>query len=212
MRFLSHAQTLSVFQRACVRASIEIQYTQGFNPRPRLSLPLPRPVGVVSDDEMLCIRLRKITNPDEDLFITEVHNNISVQLPKGLEVHSVSIVKANTSLQPCSTTYLLVLRREYIDHELKATIKRLLASESLDIERLITKKKSRKGSREPKIKNIDVREFLESIELSSDGIIVRIKITPAGSIRVDEILKMLNLDANKLELPVRRTSVQWKCN
>ncbi|MBW7991664.1 MAG: DUF2344 domain-containing protein, partial [Planctomycetes bacterium] len=46
LRFISHAQTLSVFQRACVRAGIEIRYSQGFNPRPRLSLPLPRPVGV----------------------------------------------------------------------------------------------------------------------------------------------------------------------
>ncbi len=53
---------------------------------------------------------------------------------------------------------------------------------------------------------------MESIELDQDGIIVRCKITPAGSIRVEEILRLLKLDVEKLALPVRRTSVQWICN
>jgi hypothetical protein len=95
---------------------------------------------------------------------------------------------------------------------LKATVKHLLASESLGIQRRITKKKSRTGHRQSTVKNIDVRGFLESIELDPDGIIVRCKITPTGSIRVEEILNLLELDDEKLALPVRRASVQWKCN
>ena len=212
LRFLSHAQTLSVFQRACVRAGIEIRYSQGFNPRPRLSLPLPRPVGVTSDDEMLCIRIRKSTSQQEDCISTKVYNSIRAQLPQGFELLSVSVVETNTSFQPSSATYVLALRKEYINEELKATVKHLLASESLGIQRRITKKKSRTRHRESTVKNIDVRSFFESIELGPDGIIVRCKFTPAGSIRVEEILKLLDLDAEKLALPVRRTSVQWKCN
>jgi len=216
LRFISHAQTLSVFQRACVRAGIEIRYSQGFNPRPKLSLPLPRPVGVTSDDEMLCIRIRKSISPQEDCITTQVHNSISEQLPQGFELLSVSVVETNTSFQPSSATYVLALvlalRKEYLNEELKATVKRLLASETLGIKRRITKKKSRTGHRESTVKNIDVRAFLESIELDQDGIIVKCKITPAGSIRVEEILSLLKLDVEKLALPVRRTSVQWKCN
>ncbi len=212
LRFLSHAQTLSVFQRACVRAGIELRYSQGFNPRPRLSLLLPRPVGVASDDEMLCLRIRKSTSPQEDCISTQVHKSLSEQLPQGCELLSVSFVAKNTSFQPCSATYMLTVRKEYLNEKLKETIKRLLASESLGIQRRIIKKKSRIGTRESKIKNIDVRGFLESIELDPDGIIVKCKITPAGSIRVEEILDLLDLDVEKLALPVRRTSVQWKCN
>ncbi len=212
LRFISHAQTLSVFQRACVRAGIEIQYSQGFNPRPRLSLPLPRPVGVSSDDEMLCIRIRKSTNFQEDCITTQVYNSISEQLPQGFELFSVSVVETNTSFQPCSATYVLALREEYINEELKATVKHLLASKSLGIRRRMTKKKSRTRHRESTVKDIDVRGFLESIELDPDGIIVRCKITPAGSIRVEEILSLLKLNVEKLALPVRRTTVKWKCN
>jgi len=133
-------------------------------------------------------------------------------LPQGLELLSVSVVNANTSFQPCAATYVLAVRKEYVNEQLKATIKRLLASESLGIRRRIAKKKSRAVRRESTIKNIDVRGFLESIELDPGGIIVKCKITPAGSIRLEEILRLLELDVEKLALPVRRTSVQWKCN
>ncbi len=212
LRFLSHAQTLSVFQRACIRAGIEIRYSQGFNPRPRLSLPLPRPVGVASDDEILCLRIRKSTSQHQDCVSMQVHNSISAQLPQGLELLSVSVVNASTSFQPCAATYVLVVRQEYVNEELKAAIKRLLASESLCIQRRIIKKKSRNAPRRPTVKNIDVRGFLESIALDPDGIIVECKITPAGSIRIEEIFRLLELDVEKLALPVRRTSVRWKCS
>jgi radical SAM-linked protein len=212
LRFLSHAQTLSVFQRACVRAGIRIRYTQGFNPRPRLSLPLPRPVGVASDDEILCIRIQKNTIPKEECISAKVHNRISAQLPQGLELLSIRVVEANTSFQPYSVTYLLAVRNEYLNEKLKARIEELSASKSLNVQRRIFKKKSRIQAQESAIKNIDVRNFLESIELSQDGIIVKCKITPAGSIRLGEILDLLELDVEKLMLPVRRMNVQWKCN
>jgi len=205
LRFLSHAQTLRVFQRACVRAELKIQYSQGFNPRPRLSLPLPRPVGVASDDELLCIRVRKSTS-------AQVRESISAQLPEGCELLSVDVAKTNTSFQPCSAAYVLAVRKEYLNEELKATIKRLLASESINLQRQIDKRKSRIENQESRIKNIDVRGFLKSIELDENSIIVECKISSAGSIRVDEILRLLQLDVEKLASPIRRTSVQWKSN
>ena len=57
MRFLSHAETMRLFQRACVRAGVKVAYSQGYNPHQRMSLVLPRSVGVESDDELLCLWL-----------------------------------------------------------------------------------------------------------------------------------------------------------
>jgi len=211
LRFLSHAQTLRVFQRACVRAGLKIQYSRGFNPRPKLSLPLPRPVGVASDDELLSLRVRKSTGAQERKCISEqVYKGISAQLPEGCELISVNVAKAGASFQPCSATYVLAVRKEYLNEELKATIKRLLESESLSLERQIDSKKSRIENRESRIKNIDVRGFLKSIELDRNSIIVECKISSAGSIRVDEILNLLRLDVEKLASPIRRTRVQWQ--
>ena len=219
LRFLSHAQMLSVFQRACVRAGLKIQYSQGFNPRPRLSLPLPRPVGVASDDELLCLRIRKGTSPQkhkstrtEGIYdlCTFVKAQLTEQLPQGCELLSVSIAESNTSFQPSSATYVLSARQEYLNEELKATIKRLLASESLNLQRRIDKRESKIESQKSKLKNIDVRGFLKSIELDGNSIIVECKIGSTGSIRVEEILKLLELDVGKLASPIRRTNVQWQ--
>jgi radical SAM-linked protein len=202
---------LRLFQRACVRAGIEIQYSQGFNPRPRLSLPLPRPVGVASDDELLCLRVHKSTSAQEHKGTSaQVHKSISAQVPEGCELLSVNVAKAGASFQPCSVTYVLAVRKEYLNEELKATIKRLLASESINLQRQIDKRKSRIENQESRIKNIDVRGFLKSIELDGNSIIVECKISSAGSIRVEEILKLLELDVEKLASPIRRTSVQWQ--
>jgi len=218
LRFLSHAQMLKVFQRACVRAGIEIRYSQGFNPRPRLSLPLPRPVGVASDDELLCLRVNCApclmpgapSEPRATDYELQIKDGISAQLPEGCELLSVNVAKANTSFQPCSATYVLAVRKEYLNEELRAAIKRLLASESINLQRQIDSKKSRIENRESRIKNIDVRGFLKSIELNGNSIIVECKISSAGSIRVEEILKLLELDVEKLASPIRRTNVQWK--
>jgi hypothetical protein len=177
-----------------------------------LSLPLPRPVGVASDDEILCIRIPNSSTPKEECISKQAHNSISAQLPQGFELISINVVEANESFQPCLATYTLTIRNEYLNDKLKTTVKSLLASKSLNVQRRIIKKKSRIRTRESTIKNIDVRGFLESIELSPNGIIVKCKITPTGSIRIEEILSLLELDMEKLVLPVRRTSVQWKCN
>ena len=100
---------------------------------------------------------------------------------------------------------MLTVQQEYLNEQLKDTIERLLASESISVQRQIDKRKSR-------IKNIDVRAFLESIELEQNSIIVECKISSAGSIRVDEILELLELDAEKLASPIKRTNVKWRNN
>jgi hypothetical protein len=41
---------------------------------------------------------------------------------------------------------------------------------------------------------------------------VECRISPAGSIRVDEIVGLLELDEGKLAGPIRRTDVQWLSN
>jgi radical SAM-linked protein len=217
LRFLSHAETLRVFQRACVRAGINIQYSKGFNPRPKMSLPLPRPVGVESDDELLAIRICKdvraqehkstsdVYEPGGEDICTFVMDKLSEQLPEGCELLSVNIARTNTSFQPRSATYILSVRPEYLDEDLWARIERLLASKSLDIQRLVDRKNS-------KSRKIDIRAFLKSIKIDGLDIIVECNISQAGSIRIEEILKLLELDESKLASPIRRTNVQWQSN
>lgn len=190
---------LRLFQRACVRAGIRVCHSEGFNPRPKLSLPLPRPVGVEAHDELLCLRV--LGEVDE----ARIKAELATQLPEGCELVSVNIGTAGTSFQPRSATYVLPACKEYLGETMKKTAERLLGSESL----LVRRRTDARGSR---VKNVDVRDFLKSIKLTNQGIIVECRISPAGSIRVDEILGLLELDEGKLTGPIRRTNVQWCSN
>jgi len=216
LRYICHAEMLKVFQRACARAGLKIQHSQGFNPHPKLSLPLPRPVGVESDDELLCIRA--VGELDE----SQIKTRLSAQLPEGCELLSVSLVKADTSFRPCLVTYVLLVRQEYLNDQLRARIERLSASESLVVERrkslkhcrssLVARRSIHESRDTGDERRVDVRPFLESIELDDRGVVIKCKITSAGSIRVDEILKLLEIDVEKLTAPIKRTNVQLQSN
>lgn len=214
LRFLSHSETVNVFQRACIRAGIKLQYSEGFNPRPRLSLPLPRSVGVESDDELLCLRLAAIQstsntetrNSKPSLDTEQLKVELAKQLPNGIELLSVSTSKKKESFQPSAATYVLYIQPEHANKQLKTRIERILASESLNIDRQAHAKNT-------KSKSVDVRPFLKSVEFDNNrGIVIECKISSAGTIRVEEILKLLGLDTEKLAAPIRRTSVQWQAN
>ena len=197
LRFLSHSQTLSLFQRACVRLGIDVRYSQGFNPRPKISLPLPRPVGVESDDELLVLAVNG--EPSPDLLKTE---HWITQLPEGCELKSISIAREKPSFQPCRATYRLTVKQEFGNKSLESRINRIISSESLVIERSIDKNNS--------VKKIDVRGFLISIIKEQNCIIVQCRISSAGSIRVREIMRLLHLDVEMFACPMKRTNVQWQ--
>lgn len=211
IRFLSHAETVRVFQRACVRAGVEIRYSQGFNPRPKLSLPLPRSVAVESDGDLLCLRVN--CNPNEPRamdYESRIKAELSMQLPGGLELLSVELAEAKSAPQPRLAKYVLKVQPEYFNEALKARIKNLLEHKRLNIDRWMNIKELKIKNRKSKIRSVDVRPFLKSIELDDRNIVVQCRISSAGSIRVQEILELLELDVDKLAAPIRRTNVQWQ--
>ena len=195
-RFLSHAETLRVFQRACVRAGLPIRHTEGFNPHPKLSLPLPRPVGVESEDELLSVRV--VGEPDT----SPIERELASQLPEGCELLSVSIARPGDSFQPRAAAYVLPVCPERLDETLRATVAQVMARESIELQRSMDDSGLR-------VKTVEVRDFLKSIELDDRGIIVECRISPVGSIRVDEILELLGVSETELSGPIRRTCVQW---
>jgi hypothetical protein len=149
---------------------------------------------------------------------------LSEQLPEDFELVSVEVTKAKSTPQPRAATYVLAVQQECVSEKLKARIERILASESLSVQRSIYRKDSRhetqdrgqkiedrgQKTEDRRQKTVDVRDFLESIELDERGIVVECKISSAGTIRVEELLELLELDVGKLAAPIRRTSVQWQ--
>jgi len=195
VRFLSHAETLRVFQRAFVRAGVQVAYSQGFNPHQKMSLVLPRSVGVESDDELLCLRLKE---GQAEIDVDALKN----ALPAGVEIISVKTGEAKNIPEPVSARYVMKVRGQRIDDGIRRKISEVLASDKVVINR-----RTGEGS---ETKPVDIRPFLETIKAEHGEFTVDCKISPAGTIRVDEILSLLQLKTVDLAGPVRRTGVQWK--
>jgi radical SAM-linked protein len=184
---------MRLFQRACVRAGVKVAYSQGFNPHQRMSLVLPRSVGVESDDELLC------------LWLAEGQTEIDAEalksaLPSGIEIISVKTSQAKNIPEPISARYIMQVQE--IDDGVGKRISEILAGEKVVV--------NRRTGEDSRTKPVDVRPFLETIKAEQGQIAVDCKISQAGTIRVDEILGLLHLKTADLTGPVRRTNVEWK--
>ncbi len=65
--WVSHLDTMRLFQRAFKRAGLNLKHTQGFNPRPSVSIALPLSVGVESHCELLDFELDGQEVPNEEI-------------------------------------------------------------------------------------------------------------------------------------------------
>ena len=204
LRYLSHRETLEMFHRAFTRADIAVAYTNGFNPRIRLSLPLPRSVAVAAEDELLCAGLEDTQPATAD----RIEEEISSQLPLGVKVLSVEIADGKVSCIPLSAVYEFELSAPAGEKALSDAVKDLQnaldSGDGVFVQRDATRSKP--------VRRIDVSGYIDSMTCGTDRLRVKCNITPLGTVRVDEIMKLLQIDSARLSGPINRTSVQWRRN
>jgi radical SAM-linked protein len=81
-RFLSHRNTMDVFERAIRAAGLPARYTEGFNPHMRLSMGPALPLGLESRHEIFDVE-------GTGLFGSDAAASINEKLPPGLAVLEV---------------------------------------------------------------------------------------------------------------------------
>ncbi|MGI6205695.1 MAG: TIGR03936 family radical SAM-associated protein [Anaerovoracaceae bacterium] len=87
IRFISHLDMLRVFQRAFRRAGLNISYSNGFNPHPRIGFAMPLSLGFESDAEYLEFETDTEYTPDD------VIARLNEKMPPGLEAVSCRTLK-----------------------------------------------------------------------------------------------------------------------
>ncbi len=82
--YISHLDLMRLFQRAFKRSSLPLTHTQGFNPRPSVSIALPLSLGVESKCELLDFDLEGEAIPCE-----EICKRLNASLIEGVRVREV---------------------------------------------------------------------------------------------------------------------------
>lgn len=82
--YISHLDLMRLFQRAFKRAGLNLTHTQGFNPRPSVSIALPLSVGVESACELLDFDLYGEPIPGD-----QIRDRLNAALVAGVRVKEV---------------------------------------------------------------------------------------------------------------------------
>lgn len=82
--YISHLDLMRVFQRAFKRAGLSLTHSQGFNPRPSVSIALPLSVGVESGCELLDFDL-----DGQNVPLEEIRDRLNAALVEGVRVLEV---------------------------------------------------------------------------------------------------------------------------
>ncbi len=92
--FLSHINVMNVFERAFIRAGVDLNYTTGFNPKPKLEFANPITLGFESEDEIASIEILE----DEKICIDDLGNyfieKLNKALPSGIKVTKAKLIKS----------------------------------------------------------------------------------------------------------------------
>ena len=81
--YISHLDLMATMQRAFSRAGSRLKYSEGFNPRPQISIALPLSVGCASVCELMDFQLL------EEVDITTLKDRLNATMPEGIFVQEI---------------------------------------------------------------------------------------------------------------------------
>lgn len=139
--FISHLDLMRLFQRAFKRAGLPLTHTQGFNPRPSVSIALPLSVGVESGCELLDFDL--YGEPVDNTQILDRLNGALVEGVKVLEVYDGGSKIKNLAYLDCAVSL------EYDNGIPADAIEKIEALFAQD--EILVEKKSKNGVKEENI-------------------------------------------------------------
>jgi len=184
-RYISHLDLNRIMLRTVFRAKLPIWYTEGFNPHPFITFPLPLSLGFRGETECMDVRFL-----DEGFDLTKVADIMNPYLPDGIRVYDATECK----MKPGEIAFAKFSARLYSDALTDAQLKAELC-ELMLLDEYLVPKKTKSG-----IKDINVSEYLKLIEINNNNEHLMISATlPAGStnnVNIQLLIKALESYVN----------------
>ncbi|HUU51320.1 MAG TPA: TIGR03960 family B12-binding radical SAM protein [Nitrospinota bacterium] len=188
MKFLSHLELMKVFYRALKRAHIDVAYTSGFHPRPRISFGMALPIGVESVCEYLDLEFSSYIEPEDFL------SKLNQALPKGLEI----VLAKNIPLK----SHNMITEKVIYNINLKMNNVANYDSILEDYNQMITSFLSNKEivigrEKNDSFKKISIRPLIidmQAINMKKNSINLELilKMRESDNVRPEEVVKELN--------------------
>lgn len=162
--FFSALDLNRIFIHSLLVSGVELSYSQGFNPHPKINTWIPLPVGMAGENEIMSFESSMI---NMDIFLNIFNQN----LPKGLKAKSIRQINSMKTGTEFISTYKLLDETNIIFQEIKNNNK------------LFYNKKDKKGG----LKSVNIEDYLINYD-SETGIII-LKAGNAGGFNLIELMR-----------------------
>lgn len=203
LRYLSHLDYATVFERAFLRAKLPVAYSEGFNPHIKVAFASALAVGVTSDTEYMDFAL---TRP---LCQPEVFDRLGKQLPRGAELMELKEIHGRTASLMAEVDlacYRALVPYRGTAEAAEAAVRAFNVASEILYTRVTPKKRRTKDVKQYMGKDLEMH--LEEGCISID---MEVEITDSGSVKPGEILSLLKerfgLDIQENEADIRRTAL-----
>jgi radical SAM-linked protein len=191
LRLISHRDLLRTLERLFRRAELPLGMSEGFHPKPRMSFPSALAVGIAGTDEVMELELCQERTAEEILAALRPH------LPPGLAINSLELMPEGArKAQVRFVQFELPVPAERCA-EAARRVDRLWGEETHVVER--------EEGRGP----VDVRSYIDRLELDGERLRMRLRVTGEGAARPREVLQALGLeDLESQGFYLSRTAVE----
>jgi len=199
-KYISHLDLMRALERGMRRARLPLAYSEGFNPRPRVSYASAMSVGHTSGAELLALGLTQPMDP------TEVMQALNASLPEGLQILQAWASpphKPKTTLGDIDTAeYVVSVHGPLESLDLEQRVAEFAAQDRIWIRRV----------RDKSAKDLDLRPLVKAVKLARlDGNEAELHLTlrtgSAGGARPEEVLAALGVDGREFKAHIYRSAL-----
>jgi radical SAM-linked protein len=172
-KYFGHLELVNIFLRALKRADIEVKFSEGFHPKPKVSFDNPLPVGIESLKERFIVTVSDHIRPQA------VMDGLNAHLPAGLIITHCELAPKKT---PAS-------RHQLVRYQV--TLKEDLLDEArLNAFKHVSEAPIRLVSPKGKLKKLDLKAIVERSELvNSRQLKFTLRSEPGKTVRPFDILR-----------------------
>ncbi len=190
IRFVSHLEYMRTIERAMRRAKLPVAYSEGFNPHMKFSLASALGVGITSKAEFLEIELA------QEIELESALEKVALALPLGIHIKAADIVDNKIPKLMASAACADYLVQVPCTQACAEELHKFNAAVSVLFQKPIPKGRG-------KTKEIEVKNFITRVDgnFNNNNLELKFscKITPTGSMKATELLKILR---DQFALPI----------
>lgn len=184
LRYISHLDYASAIERAIRRTKMPVAFSEGFNPHMKISFASALALGVTSATEYMDVEFKT------DVDLDEFCEKIKPQLPPGIQLLQAKPLEGKHQALMAMidlATYQITIPFTGDFSAVEKAVEEYNQTKSV----VYTRYSPKKGKKE-----IEIKQYMDKpvkVTKKDDDIIVDImvKVTPAGSIKPGEVLKVL---------------------